>query len=226
MCPPLSLPLSLSLSISQAFSSVDESFERALSRRLDFQKMLEILQLSVEGSARSLLRTSYWKYHWGWWGVSSGWSTGNVLSGDVDGMSWVCSVMEKVSPKPSCRWEPLWGYWSLEVPGVSARTGRPQGKRSELVIHLTEKISRRKKFGERIYTNHSRLPGEGNGNPLQCSCLENSMVRGAWQATFHGLTKSQKRLINYHSLIHSFKATVLLHGRSSLAILSFSSLIW
>ena len=36
-----------------------------------------------------------------------------------------------------------------------------------------------------------RSPGEGNGYPLQYSCLENSMGRGAWQATVHGLTKSR-----------------------------------
>ena len=35
-----------------------------------------------------------------------------------------------------------------------------------------------------------RSPGEGHGNPLQYSCLENSMDRGAWQATVHGLAKS------------------------------------
>ena len=34
-----------------------------------------------------------------------------------------------------------------------------------------------------------RCPGVGNGNPLQYSCLENSMDRGAWQATVHGVTK-------------------------------------
>ena len=34
-------------------------------------------------------------------------------------------------------------------------------------------------------------PGEGNGNPLQYSCLENSMDRGAWQDTVHGVAKSQ-----------------------------------
>ena len=39
-----------------------------------------------------------------------------------------------------------------------------------------------------------RSPGEGNGNPLQYSCLENPMDRGAWQATVHGITKSQTRL--------------------------------
>jgi len=37
-------------------------------------------------------------------------------------------------------------------------------------------------------------PGQGNGNPLQYSCLENPMDRGAWQATVHGVTKSQTQL--------------------------------
>ena len=36
-----------------------------------------------------------------------------------------------------------------------------------------------------------RSPGEGNGNPLQYSCLENSMDTEAWQATVYGVTKSQ-----------------------------------
>ena len=36
-----------------------------------------------------------------------------------------------------------------------------------------------------------RSSGEGNGNPLQYSCLENPMDRGAWQATVHGVAKSQ-----------------------------------
>ena len=35
-----------------------------------------------------------------------------------------------------------------------------------------------------------RFPGEGNGNPLQYSCLENPMGRGAWWATVYGVTKS------------------------------------
>ena len=35
-----------------------------------------------------------------------------------------------------------------------------------------------------------RYPGEGNGNPLQDSCLENSMDRGAWHVTVHGVAKS------------------------------------
>ena len=35
-----------------------------------------------------------------------------------------------------------------------------------------------------------RFPGEGYGNPFQYSCLENSVDRGAWWATVHGVTKS------------------------------------
>ena len=39
-------------------------------------------------------------------------------------------------------------------------------------------------------------PGEGNGNPLQYSCLENHMDGGAWRATVHGVAKGQTRLSN------------------------------
>ena len=39
-----------------------------------------------------------------------------------------------------------------------------------------------------------RSPGEGNGNPLQCSCLENPMDRQAWRAAVHGVAKSWTRL--------------------------------
>ena len=42
-----------------------------------------------------------------------------------------------------------------------------------------------------------RSPGEENDNPLQYSCLENLLNRGAWQATVHGIAKSQTRLSNY-----------------------------
>ena len=39
--------------------------------------------------------------------------------------------------------------------------------------------------------------GEGNGNPLQYSCLENPMDRGAWWATIHGVAKSRTRLSDF-----------------------------
>ena len=39
-----------------------------------------------------------------------------------------------------------------------------------------------------------RFPGVGNSNPLQYSCLENSVDRGAWRAVVHGVTKSWTQL--------------------------------
>ena len=46
-----------------------------------------------------------------------------------------------------------------------------------------------------------RSSGEGNGYSLQSSCLENSMDRGAWWATVHGIAKSQTRLSDWHTHI-------------------------
>ena len=46
-----------------------------------------------------------------------------------------------------------------------------------------------------------RFPGEGNGNPLQYSCLENPMGGGAWWATVHGVAKSQTWLNDFTSLM-------------------------
>ena len=47
-----------------------------------------------------------------------------------------------------------------------------------------------------------RSPGEGNGNPLQYSCLENSMDGGAWWAIVHGVTKSRTELSNFTETSH------------------------
>ena len=43
---------------------------------------------------------------------------------------------------------------------------------------------------------------EGNGTPLQYSCLENPMVRGAWQAAVHGVAKSRTQLSNFTFPFH------------------------
>ena len=49
-----------------------------------------------------------------------------------------------------------------------------------------------------------RSPGEGNGNPLQYSCLENSMDGGAWWATVHGVAKSWTQLSNFTQYIYIY----------------------
>ena len=54
-----------------------------------------------------------------------------------------------------------------------------------------------------------RFPGEGNGNPLQHSCLENPVDGGAWYATVHGVSKSRTQLSNF-THIHTPGAQELL----------------
>ena len=52
-----------------------------------------------------------------------------------------------------------------------------------------------------------RSPGEGNGNPLQYSCLENPMDGGAWQATVDGVTKELDMLERAHTHTHAHTRT-------------------
>ena len=59
-----------------------------------------------------------------------------------------------------------------------------------------------------------RSPGVGNGNPLEYSCLENSMERGACQATVHGVAKSRPRL-STHALLKEMVSPKGHHGMTS-----------
>ena len=47
-----------------------------------------------------------------------------------------------------------------------------------------------------------RSRGEGNGNPLQYSCLENPMGGGPWRTTVHGIAKSRTRLSDFTFSVH------------------------
>ena len=66
-----------------------------------------------------------------------------------------------------------------------------------------------------------RSPGEGNGNPLQYSCLENPMDREVWRATVHGVAKSRTQLSDFtysyslrahegHNAVLQFRTSLLL----------------
>ena len=68
-------------------------------------------------------------------------------------------------------------------------------------------------------------PGVGNGNSLQYSFLENSMDRGAWQATVHGIAKSQTWLSDWactrthtHVFIRNWRFVAILHQVSPLVL--------
>ena len=67
--------------------------------------------------------------------------------------------------------------------------GFPGGSDGKASVHNTEDPG--------SIPGSGRSPGEGNGNPLQYPCLENPMVRGAWQSTVHGVAKSRTRLRNF-----------------------------
>ena len=55
--------------------------------------------------------------------------------------------------------------------------------------------------------------GEGNGNPLQCSCLENPRDGGAWWAAVYGVAQSQTRMKRLSSSIHQYKVKSLKKGK-------------
>ena len=58
----------------------------------------------------------------------------------------------------------------------------------------SHEIKRRLLLGRKVMTNLDSIFGEGSGTPLQYSCLENPMGRGARRATVHGVGKSRTRL--------------------------------
>ena len=58
-----------------------------------------------------------------------------------------------------------------------------------------------------LFPGSRRSPGIGNGNPLQYSCLENSMDRGAWRTTVHKVTKNWTQLSAQHTHTHTHKTS-------------------
>ena len=66
-----------------------------------------------------------------------------------------------------------------------------------------------------------RSPGEENDCPLQYSCLENSMDRGAWWAKVHGVTKSQTQLSEHVGRYKRVKVKFLKKGLNNLSAINF-----
>ena len=80
-------------------------------------------------------------------------------------------------------------------PGGNFCQDHPRWKASQVVLvvkNLPAKEGDKSDMGS--IPGWGRSPGGGHGNPLQHSCLENPMERGAWRATVHGAAKSQTRL--------------------------------
>ena len=73
------------------------------------------------------------------------------------------------------------------------------------------KVSARNVGDPGLIPGSRRSPGEGNGNPLQYSCLENSMDGGAWWATVHGVEKSQTRLSDFTFFFSQLLESINIH---------------
>ena len=72
---------------------------------------------------------------------------------------------------------------------------RPQKIRREKTTHRVQPVYLKSDTTERLHFHFSlSCIGEGNGNPLQCSCLENPRDRGAWWAAVYGAAQSRTRL--------------------------------
>ena len=83
------------------------------------------------------------------------------------------------SPITSWQVDKQWKQW------LTLFWGAP--KSLQMVIAA---MKRRLFLGRKVMTNLDSIFGKGNGTPLQYSCLENPMDRGAWWAAVHGVTKS------------------------------------
>ena len=125
-------------------------------------------------------------------------------------ISHASKVMLKI---PQAR---LQQYMNWELPDVQAQFIKGKETRDQ-IANICWIIEKAREFQKNIYfccgsdgkasacragdpgsiPGLGRSPGEGNGNPLQYSCLENSMDWGAWWATVHGVAKSRTRLSNF-----------------------------
>ena len=98
---------------------------------------------------------------------------------------WMCFCFFRVGHTPN--WRRQWHPTPVLLPGKS------HGLRSLVGCSLWG--CQESDTTERLHFHFSlSCVGEGNGNPLQCSCLENPRNGGAWRAAIYGVTQSQTRL--------------------------------
>ena len=103
----------------------------------------------------------------------------------VFGWRWVSQGLETLSNLP---WgEFIWYLWCLKSSQVALVVENPPANAGD--VRDTGSI-----------LGSGRSPGGGYGNPVQCSCLENPMDRGAWRATVHGVAKSRTQLSDWTEL--------------------------
>ena len=96
---------------------------------------------------------------------------------------------------------PIWAtrepQTALPFFAVLTLTGASQGARCQRMRRQMQDMKEML-----LWSLDGEIPGVGNGNPLQYACLEDSMDRGAWRATVHGVTESQIWLSDFHFHSH------------------------
>ena len=105
-------------------------------------------------------------------------------------------------------------FWHLEAVGFP---GGASGKESACRC--------RRHRAEGLIPGSGRSPGEGNSNPLQCSCLENSMDRGCWWAVVHGVAESWTEPTHTQPLHAPSSTTTHLLSAFILTVLFFPPLL-
>ena len=127
------------------------------------------------------------------------------------GSPWPRDWKEMDTNSSILAWRTPW----TEEPGKLQSTGLQRvghkwktNKRASLVAQMIKNLPEMQET--RVWSlSQEDSPGKGNSYPLQYSCLGNSMDRGAWQATFHGVAKSQRWLRDKHfPLVRAIKPNV------------------
>ena len=85
----------------------------------------------------------------------------------------------------------MWKQWQTLFGGTK--------KSLQMENHCSHEIKRCLLLGRKVMTNLGSILGEGNGNPLQYSCLENPLDRGAWWSAVHKVTQSWTQLKRHSS---------------------------
>ena len=85
---------------------------------------------------------------------------------------------------------------ALGTPLPSSNMHLQRSSKLHVALHVGQYV------GILIFQLHSASYGEGNGTPLQYSCLENPMDGGAWWATVHGVAKSRTQLNDFTFTFH------------------------
>ena len=95
-------------------------------------------------------------------------------------------------PRKMTLWFSAPGFWWAQISICVCMNVKWASQGARVVKNPSAKAGDIREVGSML--GWGRSPGEGNGNPLQYSCLENPMERGACWATVHGVTQSQTRL--------------------------------